>query len=377
MPVKNYVSRNGQVEYEYDDLGSILTYGRDALGNVVAGYDAATNAVFTADYKPYGEFAATTGNVAGRRFMWVGSWGYRFTSGVPVSHYVRARHLSMRMGMWTSVDPLWPTEAAFGYVGGGATRAVDPSGLQSKPIWAAKLETRGPCKRYHVFDCSVDIDRSMGRPRVTPQHPIRNSSPWMLLGKYQHLQEALRKCGISHEAIMQMVCEESCCSVAKTFGADPYAICALAVTERTTRNISNPIQDATAAFGRPVGQSFGCLQIQIQRARYVIAMAKHCDLIASTFLAPLTTQSTNAEIAAQLVNCEYSLKLASIEQKLRSMRCDKTLAPILPNDPVRNRKKYDYSMGLGFAISWNADSTRHVNRVSCAYSAMAAAGLCE
>lgn len=131
MPVKNYVSRNGQVEYEYDDLGDILTYGRDALGNVVAGYDAATNAVFTADYKPYGEFAATTGNVAGRRFMWVGSWGYRFTSGVPVSHYVRARHLSMRMGMWTSVDPLWPSEPAFGYVGGMPTAFIDPLGLQS------------------------------------------------------------------------------------------------------------------------------------------------------------------------------------------------------------------------------------------------------
>lgn len=130
MPVKNFVSRNGQVEYEYDDLGDILTYGRDALGNVVAGYDAATNAVFTADYKPYGEFAATTGNVAGRRFMWVGSWGYRFTSGVPVSHYVRARHLSMRMGMWTSVDPLWPSEPAFAYVGGMPTAFIDPLGLQ-------------------------------------------------------------------------------------------------------------------------------------------------------------------------------------------------------------------------------------------------------
>ena len=99
-------------------------------GNVVAGYDSATNAVFTADYKPYGEFAATTGNVAGRRFMWVGSWGYRFTSGVPVSHYVRARHLSMRMGMWTSVDPLWPSEPAFGYVRGRVLAGIDYHGTQ-------------------------------------------------------------------------------------------------------------------------------------------------------------------------------------------------------------------------------------------------------
>ncbi len=168
MPVKNYVSRNGQVEYEYDDLGDILTYGRDALGNVVAGYDAATNAVFTADYKPYGEFAATTGNVAGRRFMWVGSWGYRFTSGVPVSHYVRARHLSMRMGMWTSVDPLWPSEPAFGYVGGMAIKAVDPSGLAKTKMcsvyWCDVDPGRWGVKPGHRFTC-VNISRPDGTHR--------------------------------------------------------------------------------------------------------------------------------------------------------------------------------------------------------------------
>ena len=161
MPVKNYVSRNGQVEYEYDDLGDILTYGRDALGNVVAGYDAATNAVFTADYKPYGEFAATTGNVAGRRFMWVGSWGYRFTSGVPVSHYVRARHLSMRMGMWTSVDPLWPTEDAFGYVSCQVTAMVDPSGLTKSLV--------GPFKFDPARNCNCNKGKANSVPNPTWQ----------------------------------------------------------------------------------------------------------------------------------------------------------------------------------------------------------------
>jgi hypothetical protein len=148
MPVKNYVSRNGQVEYEYDDLGDILTYGRDALGNVVAGYDGAGSAVFTADYKPYGEFAAITGNVAGRRFMWVGSWGYRFTSGVPVSHYVRARHLSMRMGMWTSVDPLWPSEPAFGYVGGCVIAKVDFSGLRKGIVGPFRFDPEKDCNCF-------------------------------------------------------------------------------------------------------------------------------------------------------------------------------------------------------------------------------------
>ena len=135
MPMKKqYISRNGQIEYEIDEAGEILTYGRDALGNVVAGYDKNTNAVFTLDYKPFGEFAATTGTITGRRFLWVGTWGYRFTSGVPVSHYIRTRHLSMRMGMWTTVDPLWPSEMAFGYVDGNPLYAIDQSGLVAIPI---------------------------------------------------------------------------------------------------------------------------------------------------------------------------------------------------------------------------------------------------
>jgi RHS repeat-associated protein len=136
MPImtKQYISRNGQIEYEIDEAGEILTYGRDALGNVVAGYDKNTNAVFTIDYKPFGEFAATTGTITGRRFLWVGTWGYRFTPGVPVSHYVRARHLMMRMGMWTSVDPLWSSEMAYGYVGGSPLSWIDYSGLLKDPL---------------------------------------------------------------------------------------------------------------------------------------------------------------------------------------------------------------------------------------------------
>ncbi len=135
MPMKKqYISRNGQIEYEIDEAGEILTYGRDALGNVVAGYDKNTNAVFTVDYKPFGEFAATTGTITGRRFLWVGTWGYRFTPGVPVSHYIRARHLMMRMGMWTSVDPLWPREVGYAYVEGMLMRKIDPFGMQPEPI---------------------------------------------------------------------------------------------------------------------------------------------------------------------------------------------------------------------------------------------------
>ncbi len=135
MPMKKqYISRNGQIEYEIDEAGEILTYARDALGNVVAGYDKNTNAVFTIDYKPFGEFAATTGTITGRRFLWVGTWGYRFTPSVPVSHYIRARHLMMRMGMWTTVDPLWPSEMAYGYVRSHPIGHIDPFGNIAIPL---------------------------------------------------------------------------------------------------------------------------------------------------------------------------------------------------------------------------------------------------
>ncbi len=128
MPVKNYYSRNGQIEFEA--VGSnVITYGRDMFGNVVAGYDNATNAVFTANYKPYGEFAQTTGNITGQRFLYCGTHGYRFSPSVPVSHYVRTRHLMMRMGMWTSVDPLWPLQRSFDYVHGNPQSEYDYLGL--------------------------------------------------------------------------------------------------------------------------------------------------------------------------------------------------------------------------------------------------------
>ncbi len=129
MPVKNYYSRNGQIEFEA--VGSnVITYGRDMLGNVVAGYDNATNAVFTANYKPYGEFAQTTGNISGQRFMYCGTHGYRFSPSVPVSHYVRARHLLMRMGMWTSVDPLWPGQPSLRYADANPSSTYDFWGMR-------------------------------------------------------------------------------------------------------------------------------------------------------------------------------------------------------------------------------------------------------
>ncbi|MFQ6540272.1 RHS repeat-associated core domain-containing protein [Aphanothece stagnina] len=102
----------------------------NALGSVVATYK---DGWLTADrsYDPYGETRAEWNDVG--RFGWVGGLGYRETRREWVSHYVRARHYGFTMGMWTSVDPLWPTEPAFGYVGGNPTNSVDPTGTVCIP----------------------------------------------------------------------------------------------------------------------------------------------------------------------------------------------------------------------------------------------------
>jgi hypothetical protein len=45
-----------------------------------------------------------------------------------MSHYVRARHYSHLTGNWSTVDPLWPDESEYRYVGGRASKLSDPSG---------------------------------------------------------------------------------------------------------------------------------------------------------------------------------------------------------------------------------------------------------
>jgi RHS repeat-associated protein len=131
MPVNTFITANGRIrrrittdEEKVTEQVAVVT---NALGSVVATYK---DGWLTADrgYDPYGETRAEWNDVG--RFGWVGGLGYRETRREWVSHYVRARHYGSPMGMWTSVDPLWPSEPAFGYVGGRIVKSRDPSGLQ-------------------------------------------------------------------------------------------------------------------------------------------------------------------------------------------------------------------------------------------------------
>lgn len=64
------------------------------------------------------------------RTSYAGRWGYRRTDLRHAEQYARRRHPSTTEGRWTTVDPLWPQESAYGYVRGNPVTLVDPSGAQ-------------------------------------------------------------------------------------------------------------------------------------------------------------------------------------------------------------------------------------------------------
>ncbi|MBX3107815.1 MAG: hypothetical protein KF743_01410 [Fimbriimonadaceae bacterium] len=126
---KQYLSIDGEVLMESGTTEKErIMYIRDGMGSVVATADSKGNVLNTYMYKPSGAVWQKTGSAPDPRFLWCGTWGYRASSNSWNSHYVRARHYSHNSGAWTTVDPLWPSEPAYGYVGGRPTRAVDPSG---------------------------------------------------------------------------------------------------------------------------------------------------------------------------------------------------------------------------------------------------------
>ncbi|MBX3107817.1 MAG: hypothetical protein KF743_01420 [Fimbriimonadaceae bacterium] len=144
MGVTNYKTVNGKIRGEKrSGEAHWRDYLTDAVGNVVATYQDGWQAS-GAVYNPYGTLWAGY-NLSGSRFGWLGSWGYRQTGFVSASHYVRARHYGMNGASWTSVDPLFPKEAAYGYVRGRVTRMVDPSGKLSCAVPQDTKSSTDPC----------------------------------------------------------------------------------------------------------------------------------------------------------------------------------------------------------------------------------------
>ena len=126
MPVVNYTTVNGRILHE--DRGGVKTlFMPDTLGTVIEtrNMDAGAQTSSTT-YWPYGEVRTQTGTNPSP-FGFCGVWGYYTQSGQPT--YVRARHYRPNLGRWQTVDPLWPLQSAYRYVGNNPSKFADPTGL--------------------------------------------------------------------------------------------------------------------------------------------------------------------------------------------------------------------------------------------------------
>jgi RHS repeat-associated protein len=169
MPVTTYMNVGGRCIGEETD-GVVSYYITEALGSVTHVVDESFAVVKTMRYKPYGEVLSRSGTMRDTVMQWVGSYGYRATSFPASSHYVRARHFSTLTGAWTTADPLFPDERAYGYVGGMPTWAADPSGLATscqggKPNPCSKLP-KDPVSICIALACSllggVEVGKAIG-----------------------------------------------------------------------------------------------------------------------------------------------------------------------------------------------------------------------
>ena len=116
MPMtERFYSVNGQM-MGYESGGVKKDFLTDHLGSITAEIDQTQTRTYDTRYSAYGRNNWSTGTGCG--FGWVGSYGYRETGLFHMSHYVRARHYSYVAGGWSTVDPLWPDESAYGYVKG-------------------------------------------------------------------------------------------------------------------------------------------------------------------------------------------------------------------------------------------------------------------
>ncbi|RYG47901.1 hypothetical protein EON79_06085, partial [bacterium] len=121
-----YTTVDGELLHE-NRGGAETFYVPDPLGSVVQTKDASGTATSETEYWPYGEVQSSTGTNPSP-WGYVGTLGYLKDSSERL--YVRARYYRPATTRWTTVDPLWPDESAYGYGLNLPTILVDSSGLQ-------------------------------------------------------------------------------------------------------------------------------------------------------------------------------------------------------------------------------------------------------
>lgn len=159
MPIRNYYTFNGGVVAEYTPtVTGYRTYGKDALGSVIATYDNTGSLQNTYRYSPYGSTINSSTPAASPYFTWVGTRGYRVTNRPYADFYVRARHYSNALARWTTVDPLWPEQPAYVYAEGSPGSRSDPSGLgQPSCVCGSTPHVVGVSKKNKNYKCYLDV----------------------------------------------------------------------------------------------------------------------------------------------------------------------------------------------------------------------------
>ncbi len=120
-----FTTINGMLVHE--DRGGVETeYVSDPLGSLVQIRNSSGTKTYSAEYWPYGELQTSTGTNPS-------SWGYvgllGYLSDVADRLYVRARYYLTKVCRWQTVDPLWPGELPYQYVGSNPVSRTDRSGL--------------------------------------------------------------------------------------------------------------------------------------------------------------------------------------------------------------------------------------------------------
>ena len=157
MALTTYLTVNGTI-YSQKKSGARTHFIHDALGSIAATINDGGSVVNKYTYKPYGELLSKTGVGEDPRFLWVGGTGYRTTGRRWAEKYVRRRHYGEQQGMWTTVDPLWPEESAYGYVGGNPVNYVDPSGTSAiRQLMGLQIRTvPNSNAKYVSIGCNED-----------------------------------------------------------------------------------------------------------------------------------------------------------------------------------------------------------------------------
>jgi RHS repeat-associated protein len=125
-----YTNFGGELVAE--DRGGVSSfYVPDNLGSTVALKNTSGTTTDSFTYWPYGEIRTRTGSTA-TPFTFVGNLGYYQVS--TSRYYGRARDLRPDQARWQTVDPLWPDEMAYGYVGNEPLGSADPSGTQATVV---------------------------------------------------------------------------------------------------------------------------------------------------------------------------------------------------------------------------------------------------